>query len=104
MVAEHDGYLFAWASFNPAQLNYQFQNAQAHIVVNDAYMKVCEVSYPDKFYFMSNNKRFERYTYGDITHRIILTGTTAGSGTVTQNLPETNYYRDDGDDVWDDNN
>ena len=103
-VAEHDGYLFAWASFNPSRLNYQFQNATAHIIVNDAQMKVCEVSYPDKFYIVANNNRFERYPYGDISQRIQLTGTTAGSGSVTQTIPVTNYSRSEDDDVKDQNN
>ena len=103
-VAEHDGYLFAWASFNPSRLGYCFQTAQAHIIVNDAWMKVCEVSYPDKFYIVVNNNRFERYPYGDIIHQMMLTGTTAGSGSTTQTISQTLYYRNDGDDVWDDNN
>lgn len=108
-VAEHDGYLFAWASFKPDQLGYCFQTAQAHIVVNDAWMKVCEVSYPDKFYIVVNgqsinNKKFQRYPYGDIIHQMMLTGTTAGSGDTTQTISPTLYYRNDGDDVWDDNN
>lgn len=103
-VAEHDGYLFAWASFNPSQLGYCFQTAQAHIVVNDAWMKVCEVSYPDKFYIVVNNNKFERYPYGDIIHQMMLTGTTAGSGDTTQTISPTLYYRNDGDDVWDENN
>lgn len=102
-VAEHDGYLFAWASFNPSQLGYCFQTAQAHIVVNDAWMKVCEVSYPDKFYIVVNNNKFQRYPYGDIIHQMMLTGTTAGSGDTTQTISPTLYYRNDGDDVWDEN-
>ena len=98
----HAGYLWAWASFEPSQQNYRFDSAQAHVVINGAWMKVAEISYPQKFYIELSGTRYERNVYGDFTNQVVVNGSFTDEEGDYQTVSNSNYYRDDGKDYYND--
>lgn len=81
-----NGWIYAWASFNPSYDGFRYSSYRAHVIVGGAWFKVCELLLPFQkaeltLSSSSNiasqvpNGNYTRYPEGDVTNKFYLSGT-----------------------------
>lgn len=110
-----NGWVYAWASFNPSWDGFKYTNYRAHVIVNHAWFKVCELILPgDKAYItlsstngynynLTNvvpNGNYTRDPYNDVSERMVVTGNVYNSNTGQTSAFAVQYYRYAQDDEY----
>lgn len=71
--ATEDGYVFAWASFDPFRDGLRYRNYAAHVSINDGWMKVAELKLPNEtFFVVANGIRYTRDPAKDYSGKILV--------------------------------
>ena len=117
-VANADGWIFACAYFDPAEDRMRYKRYDAHVVVNNGSMKVCELKLPSGSAFIKiagSNAKYYREPGDDWSQDPYAEhpyysyfAWSAGSSviytsSVTPVIGDTTYIYDDVDDEFDDN-
>jgi hypothetical protein len=97
-TAAEEGYIFAWASFDPFKDGLRYRNYAAHVSINGGLMKVAELKLPgESAYIKANSTSFERDTTKDYSNKIRVEVYDENAGEWVKKV----YTRDYSDDYYD---
>lgn len=97
-TAAEEGYIFAWASFDPFKDGLRYRNYAAHVQINGGLMKVAELKLPgEDAYIKANGNRFDRDITEDYSNKIRVEVYDEDAGEWVKMV----YSRDYSDDYYD---